>query len=142
VVDDFTRECVALDVAQSFTGHCIARVLDHAIGGRETPATIVCDNGPEFTSKALDQCAHERGIQLHFIEPGKPRQNALAESFHRRVRDECLTETGFLTLAEAQVTLGAWRSAYNAGRPHGSLNSLTLTEFAARWFTSTSVDQP
>jgi len=142
VVDDFTRECVALDVARSFTGHCVARILDRAIGERQIPATIVCDNGSEFTSQALDQWAHQRGVQLHFIEPGKPVQNAFAESFNGRVRDECLNETWFLTLAEAQVTLGAWRAEYNAGRPHGSLNSLTPTEFAARWSTSTRADQP
>jgi putative transposase len=142
VVDDFTRECVALDVARSFTGQCVARVLDRAIGERAMPATIVCDNGPEFTSQALDQWAHERGIQLHFIEPGKPVQNAFAESFNGRVRDECLNETWFLSLAEAEVTLGAWRAEYNAGRPHGSLRNLTPAEFAARWTTSTRVDQP
>ena len=141
VVDDFTRECVALDVARSFTGRCVARVLDRAAAERTWPTTIVCDNGPEFTSQALDQWAHQRGVQLHFIEPGKPVQNAFAESFNGRVRDECLNETWFLTLAEAQVTLGAWRAEYNGGRPHGSLQSLTPTEFAAHWTTSTRVDQ-
>lgn len=142
VVDDFTRECVALDVARSFTGHCVARVLDRAISERTAPTAIICDNGPEFTSQALEQWAHQRGVQLHFIEPGKPVQNAFAESFSGRVRDECLNETWFLTLAEAQVTLGAWRAEYNAGRPQGSLQSLTPAEFAARWSTSTRVDQP
>lgn len=142
VVDDFTREGVALEVALGFTGHGVARVLDRAIGERAMPATIVCDNGPEFTSQALDQWAHERGIQLHFIEPGKPMQNAFAAIFNGRVRGECLNETWFLTLAEAEVTLGAWRADYNAGRPQGSSRSLTPTEFAARWSTSTRVDQP
>lgn len=142
VVDDFTRECVALDVAHRFTGRCVAAVLDRAIASRAVPATIVCDNGPEFASQALDQWAHQRGIQLHFIEPGKPVQNAFAESFNGRVRDECLNETWFLTLAEARVTLGAWRREYNAGRPHGSLQGLTPTEFAARWSTSTGGGLP
>lgn len=103
VVDDFTRECVALDVARSFTGRCVARVLDRAISERDVPATIVSGNGSEFTSQALDQGAHQRGVQLHFIEPGKPVQNAFAASFNGRVRDECSNETWFLTLAEAQV---------------------------------------
>ena len=142
VVDDFTRECVALDVARSCTGRCVARVLDRAIGERDVPATVVCDNGSEFTSQALDQWAHQRGVHLHFIEPGKPVQKAFAESCNGRVRDECLNETWFLTLAEAQVTLGSWRAEYNAGRPHGSLKSLTPTEFAARWSTSTRAGQP
>jgi putative transposase len=79
---------------------------------------------------------------LHFIEPGKPVQNAFAESFNGRVRDECLNETWFLTLAEARVTLGAWRSEYNAGRPHGSLQGLTRTAFAERWSTSTGGGLP
>ncbi len=142
VVDDFTRECVALDVARSFTGQCVARALDRAIGERATPTTIICDNGPEFASQALDQWAYQRGVQLHFIEPGKPVQNAFAESFNGRVRDECLNETWFLTLAEAEVTLGTWRAEYNAARPHGSLNNRTPEEFATSWFTSTRADLP
>lgn len=142
VVDDFTRECVALEVARSFTGRCVARVLERCATERAWPATIVCDNGPEFTSQALDQWAHEHGVQLHFIEPGKPVQNAFAESFNGRVRDECLNETWFLSLAEAEVTLGAWRTEYNARRPHGSLQSLTPAEFAARWTTLTGAGLP
>lgn len=142
VVDDFTRECVALDVARSFTGACVAGVLDRVIGERGVPATIVCDNGSEFTSQALDQWAHRRGVQLHFIEPGKPVQNAFAESFNGRVRDECLNETWFVTLEEARVVLQSWRREYNQGRPHGKLKGLTPTEFATNWSTSTEVGQP
>jgi putative transposase len=137
VVDDFTRENVALDVQHSFTGADVGDALDRAIAGRTRPATIVCDNGPEFTSQALDQWAHDRGILLDFIAPGKPVQNAFIESFNGRLRDECLNETWFVSLWDAQRTIASWRAEYNSDRPHGSLQDLAPTEFAARWTTST-----
>lgn len=137
VVDEFTRESVALDVQHSFTGADVGDALDRAIAGRARPATIICDNGPEFTSQALDQWAHDRGILLDFIAPGKPVQNAFIESFNGRLRDECLNETWFVSLRDAQRTIATWRAEYNSDRPHGSLQDLTPTEFAARWTTST-----
>jgi putative transposase len=142
VVDDFTRECVALDVRRSFSGACVAQALDRAASTRSFPATIVCDNGSEFTSQPMDQWAHDRGVQLHFIEPGKPVQNAFAESFNGRLRDECLNETWFVTLEEARVVLQGWRAEYNHGRPHSGLDGLTPMEFATSWSTSTQAGQP
>jgi putative transposase len=137
VVDDFTRESVALEVAHRFTGTEVGDALDRAIVVRGPPATIVCDNGPEFTSQALDQWAHGRGILLDFIAPGKPVQNAFIESFNGRLRDECLNESWFVSLRDAQRTIGAWQKEYNSDRPHGSLQNQTPNEFAASWTTST-----
>ncbi len=136
MVDDFTRESVALEVPHGFTGVDVGDALDRAIAGRARPATIVCDNGPEFTSQALDQWAHDRGVLLNFIAPGKPMQNAFIESFNGRLRDECLNETWFVSLRDAQRTIAHWRTEYKADRPHGRLQNLTPTEFAARWTTS------
>jgi transposase InsO family protein len=85
----------------------------------------VCDNGPEFTSQALDQWAYARGITLQFMRPGKPVENAYVESFNGRLRDECLNENWFATLDDARVTIERWRQGYNAGRPHSSLGDRT-----------------
>jgi putative transposase len=89
----------------------------------------VCDNGPEFTSQALDQWAYARGITLQFIRPGKPVENAYVESFNGRLRDECLNENWFATLDDARVTIERWRQQYNAGRPHSSLGNRTPEAF-------------
>jgi putative transposase len=90
----------------------------------------VCDNGPEFASQVLDQWAYERGVTLHFIERGKPVQNAYAESFNGRFRDECLNESWFTSLADARVTIESWRRDYNETRPHSGLAGSTPLEFA------------
>ena len=92
VVDDFTRACLAIDVDTSIGGRRVAEVLQRLIDTREKPAMLVTDNGPEFISRALDAWAYAHGIDLHFIEPGKPNQNAYVESFNGRLRDECLNE--------------------------------------------------
>ncbi len=110
--------------------------------GRARPATIVCDNGPEFTSQTLDQWAHDRGILLDFIAPGKPVQNAFIENFNGRLLDECLNETWFVSLRDAQRTIASCRTEYNSDRPHGSLQDLTPTEFATRRTTSTQGIKP
>ena len=86
---------------------------------------IVLDNGPELTSKALDQWAYERGVRLHFIDPGKPQQNGFIESFNGKFRDECLNEHWFLSLADARRIIEDWRIDYNQNRPHCSLGNLT-----------------
>ena len=87
------------------------------------------DNGPEFISKALDRWAYERGVKLHFIQPGKPTQNAYVESFNGKLRDECLNENWFTSLADAREKIETWRREYNTIRPHSSLNDLTPEEF-------------
>ena len=109
IVDDYTRECPAITVDRSLRGDRVARVLSALARTRGLPRAIVCDNGPEFRSEALDQWAGAHHVTLQFIEPGKPVQNAMAESFNGRLRDECLNETWFVNLADVQRTIEAWR---------------------------------
>ena len=129
IVDDFTRESVAIEVDTSLPGERVVRVLERLAGTRGLPRGIVCDHGPEFTGRVLDQWAHRRGVRLLFIQPGKPVQNAFAESFNGRLRDECLNTTWFWTLAEAQTTIEAWRVEFNTARPHSGLANRTPAEF-------------
>ena len=130
LVDDFTREAPAIAVDFSLPGERVARVLDDVAATRGYPTVIVCDNGPEFAGAALDQWAHAHHVALQFIEPGKPIQNAFAESFNGRLRDECLNESWFVSLADAQQTIEAWRLDYNVARPHSGLANRTPEEFA------------
>jgi len=132
VVDDCTRECVAIEVGRSIPGARVVRVLERLRLKRGLPRAIVVDNGPEFTSRVLDQWAHERGVELHFIQPGKPVQNAFVESFNGKFRDECLNLNWFVSLADAVARIEAWRQDYNSHRPHSSLGNLTPEEFARR----------
>ena len=129
VVDDATRECLALETDHSLPGARIVRVLDALVARRGCPHTIVCDNGPEFSGQALDAWAYQRGIALHFIAPGKPTQNAFVESFNGRFREECLDQHWFGNLAEARVIIERWRMEYNTERPHSSLHNRTPEEF-------------
>ncbi len=99
--------------------------------GRGLPAVLQSDNGPEFTSRALDQWAYDNQVRLQFIEPGKPIQNAFIESFNGRLREECLNQHLFLSLDDAQSKIEQWRSEYNRERPHSSLGYLPPEEFAA-----------
>lgn len=96
---------------------------------RRLPAWIVCDNGPEFTSRAFFAWTQRRGIRPQFIRPGKPVENAFVESFNGRFRDECLTEQWFLSLADARELIEGWRCDYNAARPHSGLAGRTPVEF-------------
>ena len=129
IVDDFTRECLALVADTSLPGLRVARELDLVIALRGRPTTIISDNGTELTSGAVLRWATGR-LGWHYIEPGKPVQNAFIESFNSRLRDECLNEHVFLSLTEARQTIEAWRYDYNHLRPHGSLGALTPNEFA------------
>ena len=129
VVDTYTRESLAIEVDTSLSGARVARVLDRVIGERAVPGEIVMDNGPELTSKALDQWAYERGVRLRFIAPGKPQQNGFCESFNGKLRDECLNEHWFTTLYDAREKVESWRVEYNRERPHSSLKNLTPEEF-------------
>jgi putative transposase len=129
VVDDFTRACLAIDVDTSIGGRRVAEVLQRLIDPRGKPAMLITDNGPEFISRALDAWAYAHGIDLHFIEPGKPNQNAYVESINGRLRDECLNEHWFLSLPHARRTIEDWRVDYNLNRPHSSLGNLTPEEF-------------
>jgi len=132
VVDDFTRECLALVVDTSISGRRAARELDVIIAVRKKPLLIVSDNGTELTSHAMLRWQEERCVGWHSIAPGKPVQNAFVESLNGRFRDECLNEHVFQGLPVARRIIEAWRLAYNAWRPHTSLGGATPNEFAAR----------
>jgi len=133
IVDDFTRECLAIEVDTSLSGARVVEVLTQLAQGRPLARTIVVDNGPEFAGRVLDAWAYRRGITLAFIQPGKPTQNAFIESFNSRLRDECLNAHWFVTVTEAQLTIEHWRDDYNTQHPHGSLGRRTPSEFAAQW---------
>jgi putative transposase len=130
VADDFSRECLATVVDTSLGGGRLVRELERLTTERAVPRMIASDNGTELTSGAVLRWATGR-VDWHYIEPGKPVQNAFVESFNSRLRDECLNEHVFLTLAEARITIESWRHDYNHSRPHGSLGALTPAEFAA-----------
>jgi putative transposase len=130
VVDDFSRECLATVVDTSLGGVRVVRELERLTTERSLPRVVVSDNGTELTSGAVLRWATGR-LDWHYIEPGKPVQNAFVESFNSKLRDECLNEHVFLTLAEARETIDAWRYDYNHRRPHSSLGALTPNEFAA-----------
>jgi putative transposase len=129
VVDDFTRTCLAIEVDTSIGGRRVVEVLQRLVETRARPTVLITDNGPEFVGRALDAWAYAQGIRLHFIEPGKPNQNAYVESFNGRFRDECLNEHWFLSLAHTRQIVEAWRLDYNAVRPHSSLGNVSPTEF-------------
>ncbi len=131
IVDDFNRECLAAEVDTSIPGARVVRVLERLGELRGLPGILVTDNGPEFAGQALDAWAYQRGVRLHFIEPGKPVQNAFIESFKGKMRDECLNEHWFMSLAEARETIEAWRMDYNEVRPHTALGNRTPQEFTA-----------
>ena len=128
VVDDFSRECVLQVVDTSISGHRVARALDQL--GRSLPRTIVVVNGPEFTSKAMFFWAKNRGVKLHFIQPGKPTQNAFVESFNGKFRDYCLDLYWFASMEDARETINTWRDHYNHVRPHRSLGKKPPAVFA------------
>ena len=132
VVDLYTRECLAIEVGQSLKGEDVVRVLSSIVLHRGLPQTIKTDNGSEFISKAMDKWAYERGVELDFSRPGKPTDNATVESFNGRLRQECLNEHWFLSLADATAKIEAWRRYYNENRPHSALEWATPTEFARR----------
>jgi putative transposase len=130
VIDNYTRECLAIEAGQCIAGEQVTEVLEKIACGRSLPARIKCDNGPEFTSKALDKWACEHHVELDFSRPGKPTDNGYIESFNGRFRDECLNVNWFLFLEDAQRKVEAWRLDYNESRPHSSLGNLTPIEFA------------
>ena len=130
VVDDFTRECLALVADTSLSGRRVARELDAIIARHGKPAACVSDNGTELTSMAILRWSQESGVAWHYIAPGKPQQNAFIESFNGRLRDELLNETLFGSLAHARTALAVWRLDYNTVRPHSSLGNLPPALYA------------
>jgi putative transposase len=132
VLDEWSRESLAIEVDISLTGEGVTRVLERLRGERGLPLVIQADNGPELRGRILDQWAYEHGVKLQFIAPGKPIQNAYIESFNARLREECFNEHVFLSLDDARRKIECWRLAYNRERPHSSLGNLTPEEFAAK----------
>lgn len=131
VIDVYTRECLALEVDTSFASRRVTRELEKIVVERGAPEVLRCDNGPEFTSRHFLAWALERKIELVHIEPGRPVQNAHVESFHGKLRDECLNASWFGNLFEARRKIAAWKEEYNEERPHSSLGYRTPTAFAA-----------
>ena len=141
LVDDYTRECPVIEVDRHLPSARVIEVLDRLVRERGCPDAIVCDNGPEFTSRAFDAWAYRQHIQLLFIRPGKPIENAFIESFNGRLRDECLSVSWFLDLDDARVQIEAWRIDYNTARPHSGLAGRTPSAFAQECTrTATSTD--
>lgn len=130
MTDLYTHESPVIEVDVSLTGLRVSHVLDRLNELRGLPKMIVCDNGTEFTSKAMDQWSYENHVELKFIEPGKPNQNAYCESFNARFRDECLNVHWFNNLGEAKDRIEAWRREFNEERPHSSLGNKTPKQFA------------
>jgi putative transposase len=130
ILDDFTRECLALVADTSLSGLRVGRELDAIIAERGKPVACVSDNGTELTSIAILRWSQETGVDWHYIAPGKPQQNAFIESFNGRLRDELLNETLFASLAHARVALARWKLDYNTIRPHSSIGNLVPADYA------------
>ncbi len=133
IIDDFTCECLAIEIDSSLPSRRVIRAIEGIIAKRGYPEMLKFDNGSEFASLAMLRWAAENDIKLHFIEPGKPTQNGKIESFNARMRDEFLNEHWFLTLDHVRRTVEPWRVRYNTHRPHGSLNYMTPAEFAKQY---------
>jgi putative transposase len=132
IVDDYTRECLAIEVDTSLGGMRVVRVLEELKRTRGLPRQIRSDNGPEFVSRAVDQWAYKQRLDWHTIQPGRPMENSYVESFNGRFRDECLNENWFSSLADAREKIEQWRQDYNEARPHSSLQYRTPMEFASQ----------
>ena len=130
IVDDATHEAVAVVPEHTIGGDHLTRILDGICAQRGAPVVIRTDNGPEFTGRAMLTWAHRRGIALRLIEPGKPNQNAYVESFNGRLRDECLNEHWFMSIAHARNVIEEWRREYNTERSKKSLGGLTPDQYA------------
>jgi len=129
-VDEYTRECLAIEVDSCLSSRRVTRVLEWVIQQRGKPEAVRCDNGPEFTSRHFLAWCEEQQIRLIHIQPGRPMQNGRVESFNGRLRDECLNANWFPTMSEAKRKIEAWREEYNRERPHSSLGYRTPEEFA------------
>jgi len=130
IVDDYSRECPAIEVDTSLGGCRVVDVLEKLAETRGLPEAVTMDNGPEFVGRALDEWAYRKGVKLNFIRPGKPVENAFAESFIGKLRDECLNTNWFMNLKHARDTIEDWRIDYNEVRPHSSLKGSTPKEYA------------
>jgi putative transposase len=129
IIDTFSRLSPGILVEPNINGDRVARYLDEVAALHGYPKAISVDNGPEFVSNALDRWAHLHGVELHFIAPGKPTQNAFIESFNGRLRSECLNANWFESLSHARQLIDDWHRDYNRSRPHTSLGGLTPIEY-------------
>ena len=134
LVDNFTRESLAIRVGKRLTGDHVVEILESVTKQRSKPSTIRVDNGPEFISKSLDWWAYFNDVELDFSRPGKPTDNAYIESFNGRFRQECLNQHWFLSMTDAQQRIDQWRKDYNEQRPHSALDNRTPKEFANLFF--------
>ncbi|HDR9504339.1 TPA: transposase family protein [Burkholderia cepacia] len=139
MVDDYTRECLAIEVDTSLPGLRVQQVLERLKEMRGLPAFCMY-YGSEFISKAMDRWAYEHGVELDFSRPGTPTDNAKVESFNGRIRQECLNAHWFLSLADAQSKIDDWRTYYNEVRPHSALQWMTPAEFARQARETASPD--
>jgi putative transposase len=128
LVDNFSRECLAIHAAPKLHGSDVAELLDQVVETKGRPTRIFLDNGPEFISKALDLWAYQAGVTLDFSRPGKPTDNAYIESFNGSFRDECLNTNWFLSMEDARTKINSWRKEYNEFRPHSSLGGRAPNE--------------
>jgi putative transposase len=138
VIDQWSRESVLLEVNVALTGQSVVDALEAVAVHRPLPKAITVDHGTEFTSKALDEWAYRRGVELAFTRPGKPVENAFIESFNGRLRDECLNVHSFVSIAHARQLIAERRRDYNGHRPHGALGHLTPSEYAEQRQTKSS----
>jgi putative transposase len=129
LVDNFSRNCLTIEVGQHIRGEDVVGVLGRVKEAHGVPKSIRLDNGPEFISKELDRWAYEHNVILDYSRPGKPIDNALAESFNGSFRDECLNTNWFLSLKDAKEKIESWRIDYNDWRPHSSLDNLTPRQY-------------
>ena len=142
VVDQWSRHSPLLEVAARQSGQTVGEALDRVLPGSQRPRSITVDHGTEFQSRALEDWAYRRGVQLDFIRPGKPVDNACIESFNGRLRDECLNVHQFTSLADARATIEAWRVDYNQRRPHSALGHLTPNEFVRKRQVTQTAERP
>lgn len=132
IIDDCSRECLAIEIGHSLSGKQVIEILEQLRETRGLPKEIVTDNGPEFTCKAMIIWACNAGVNLHFIKPGKPTENAFVESFNGRLRDECLNQHWFTSMLQANTLIQQWKYDYNHVRPHSALKNSTPANFAKR----------
>jgi putative transposase len=138
VIDQFTRECLALVADRALNGHRVALALSQVIAERGVPESITADNGSEFSGKAMDAWSYQYGVHLEFIRPGKPVDHGYVESFNGRLRDECLNVETFFDLSDVKEKLERWREDYNQVRPHSSLGDRSPDEFTRAWKESSA----
>lgn len=137
ILDTFTRECPSIEIGSSLPTVKVIKTLDILADERGLPEAITVDNGPEYTSKAIERWAAEKGVVFEYITPGRPMENGFIESFNGKFREECLDQNSFRNISEAKKIIELWRQDYNKERPHSSLGYMTPEEFAEKNMTKT-----